>query len=102
MKSIKALAPATVANVSCGFDIFGFAVEAPADEVLIERRHTSARRQSNHARREIEWWHERHALAQRPYRGERIRTRLCDLDDLRERLGDTADTADRVVALRIA
>ncbi len=35
MKSIKALAPATVANVSCGFDIFGFAVESPADEVVI-------------------------------------------------------------------
>lgn len=35
MKSVKALAPATVANVSCGFDIFGFAVEAPADEVII-------------------------------------------------------------------
>jgi homoserine kinase len=35
VKSIKALAPATVANVSCGFDIFGFAVEAPADEVII-------------------------------------------------------------------
>ncbi len=35
MKSIKALAPATVANVSCGFDIFGFAVESPADEVII-------------------------------------------------------------------
>lgn len=35
MKTIKASAPATVANVSCGFDIFGFAVEAPADEVII-------------------------------------------------------------------
>jgi homoserine kinase len=35
MKSVRALAPATVANVSCGFDIFGFAVEAPADEVVI-------------------------------------------------------------------
>ncbi|SKC56497.1 homoserine kinase [Ohtaekwangia koreensis] len=35
MKSIKASAPATVANVSCGFDIFGFAVEAPADEVIV-------------------------------------------------------------------
>jgi homoserine kinase len=35
MKSIRAFAPATVANVSCGFDIFGFAVEAPADEVVI-------------------------------------------------------------------
>jgi len=35
MKSVHASAPATVANVSCGFDIFGFAVEAPADEVYI-------------------------------------------------------------------
>ncbi|HYG19818.1 MAG TPA: homoserine kinase [Ohtaekwangia sp.] len=35
MRSIRASAPATVANVSCGFDIFGFAVEAPADEVVI-------------------------------------------------------------------
>lgn len=35
MRSVKAFAPATVANVSCGFDIFGFAVEAPADEVVI-------------------------------------------------------------------
>ena len=35
MKSVKALAPATVANVSCGFDIFGFAVESPADEVVV-------------------------------------------------------------------
>ncbi len=33
MKSIKAFAPATVANVSCGFDVFGFAVEQPGDEV---------------------------------------------------------------------
>src|SRR5687768_10347513 len=33
MKSIKAYAPATVANVSCGFDIFGFAVDQPGDEV---------------------------------------------------------------------
>jgi homoserine kinase len=38
MKSIKALAPATVANVSCGFDIFGFAVEAPADEVILTEK----------------------------------------------------------------
>ena len=35
MKSIKAIAPATVANVSCGFDIFGFAVESPSDEVIL-------------------------------------------------------------------
>src|SRR5687768_7704964 len=35
MKTIKAYAPATVANVSCGFDVFGFAVEHPGDEVEI-------------------------------------------------------------------
>lgn len=35
MKSIKAFAPATVANVSCGFDVFGFAVDQPGDEVEI-------------------------------------------------------------------
>ncbi len=35
MKKIKAFAPATVANVSCGFDVFGFAVDAPGDEVIM-------------------------------------------------------------------
>lgn len=35
MKTIRAFAPATVANVSCGFDVFGFAVEAPGDEVIL-------------------------------------------------------------------
>lgn len=30
---IKAFAPATVANVSCGFDVFGFALQQPGDEV---------------------------------------------------------------------
>jgi homoserine kinase len=35
MKTIKAFAPATVANVSCGFDVFGFAVEKPGDEVVL-------------------------------------------------------------------
>lgn len=34
-KTIKAFAPATVANVACGFDVLGFAVEAPGDEVII-------------------------------------------------------------------
>ena len=38
MNSIKALAPATVANVTCGFDIFGFAVERPFDEVILSLR----------------------------------------------------------------
>lgn len=35
MKSVRAFAPATVANVSCGFDVFGFAVENPGDEVVL-------------------------------------------------------------------
>lgn len=34
MKKIRIFAPATVANVGCGFDIFGFAVDAPGDEVV--------------------------------------------------------------------
>ncbi|MCS6823340.1 MAG: homoserine kinase [Cytophagaceae bacterium] len=34
-KSIRVFAPATVANVTCGFDILGFAVSAPGDEVVV-------------------------------------------------------------------
>ena len=36
--SIHIFAPATVANVACGFDIFGLAVEQPGDEVILRRR----------------------------------------------------------------
>lgn len=35
-ESIKVFAPATVANVVCGFDILGFAVNEPGDELLME------------------------------------------------------------------
>ncbi|MBX9850925.1 MAG: homoserine kinase [Cytophagaceae bacterium] len=35
-ESIKVFAPATVANVACGFDILGFAVENPGDEVILK------------------------------------------------------------------
>lgn len=35
-RAIRVFAPATVANVGCGFDILGFAVSAPGDEVVIE------------------------------------------------------------------
>ncbi len=35
MKEIKVFAPATVANVVCGFDVLGFAVNQPGDEVLM-------------------------------------------------------------------
>ncbi|HLO43495.1 MAG TPA: homoserine kinase [Leadbetterella sp.] len=38
MDSIKVFAPATVANVACGFDIFGLAVDNPGDEVIISKR----------------------------------------------------------------
>lgn len=41
MKTIRAFAPATVANVSCGFDVFGFAVESPGDEVVLTLTDTS-------------------------------------------------------------
>jgi len=35
VKSIRVFAPATVANVVCGFDILGFAVNEPGDEVVM-------------------------------------------------------------------
>ncbi len=34
---VRAFAPATVANVACGFDILGFALERPGDEVVARR-----------------------------------------------------------------
>ena len=40
MDSIRVFAPATVANVACGFDIFGFAVDAPGDEVILRKKNT--------------------------------------------------------------
>src|SRR5580692_9210037 len=33
MPSVTAFAPATVSNVACGFDVLGFAMNAPGDEV---------------------------------------------------------------------
>ena len=33
MDSVTAFAPATVSNVACGFDVLGFALNAPGDEV---------------------------------------------------------------------
>jgi len=35
-ESIKVYAPATVANVTCGFDVLGFAVDNPGDEVELK------------------------------------------------------------------
>jgi len=33
-KSVKVFAPASVGNVACGFDVFGFAIDNPGDEVI--------------------------------------------------------------------
>lgn len=33
---IKVFAPASVANVACGFDILGFALEKPGDEIIVQ------------------------------------------------------------------
>ena len=40
MESIKVFAPATVANVACGFDVLGFAVDSPGDEVVLTKTNT--------------------------------------------------------------
>lgn len=37
MESIRVFAPATVANVSCGFDILGFALNHPGDEIILKK-----------------------------------------------------------------
>ncbi|MDB4330894.1 homoserine kinase, partial [Akkermansiaceae bacterium] len=33
-KEVRVFAPATVANVACGYDVLGFAIDAPGDEVI--------------------------------------------------------------------
>ena len=37
MNEVRVLAPATVANVVCGFDVLGFALSEPVDEVVVRR-----------------------------------------------------------------
>jgi len=34
---VKVFAPATVANVGCAFDVLGFAVQAPGDELILKK-----------------------------------------------------------------
>ena len=34
--SINVFAPATVANLACGFDVMGLAIDSPGDEVHVE------------------------------------------------------------------
>ncbi|MEO1857323.1 MAG: homoserine kinase [Rubritalea sp.] len=38
-KEVRVFAPATVANVACGYDVLGFAINAPGDEVVV--RHSN-------------------------------------------------------------
>lgn len=35
MNEIRVFAPATVSNIACGFDIMGFAIDKPGDEVVL-------------------------------------------------------------------
>jgi homoserine kinase len=40
-ESIRVFAPATVANVTCGFDVLGFAVNSPGDEVILRKNNSN-------------------------------------------------------------
>lgn len=37
MSGIKVFAPATVSNLACGFDILGFAIHGPGDEIIAKK-----------------------------------------------------------------
>jgi len=43
VRSVTAFAPATVSNVGCGFDVLGFALDAPGDEVTATLAASGAR-----------------------------------------------------------
>ena len=43
MTSVTAFAPATVSNVACGFDVLGFALDTPGDEVTARLTETGVR-----------------------------------------------------------
>ena len=38
-KEVRVFAPATVANVACGYDVLGFAIDSPGDEVVARYVH---------------------------------------------------------------
>jgi len=38
LQEVRVFAPASVANVSCGFDVLGFALEQPGDEIVARRK----------------------------------------------------------------
>lgn len=35
IQEVRVFAPATVANVACGYDVLGFAIDAPGDEIVV-------------------------------------------------------------------
>lgn len=39
IQEVRVFAPATVANVACGYDVLGFAIDSPGDEVVV--RHSN-------------------------------------------------------------
>ena len=39
MEEIKAFAPATVANVACGYDVLGFAMKDIGDTLIVKKPH---------------------------------------------------------------
>ncbi|MEQ8424170.1 MAG: homoserine kinase [Cyclobacteriaceae bacterium] len=41
MESVRVFAPATVSNVNCGFDVLGFAMDGPGDEVQVSLTSTN-------------------------------------------------------------
>ena len=40
MKEVTVFAPATVANVSCGFDVLGFCLDHVGDEITVRKSET--------------------------------------------------------------
>ena len=41
MERVKVFSPASVANVACGYDIFGFALHGIGDEIILTKRNDS-------------------------------------------------------------
>jgi len=37
---IKVFAPASVANLACGYDVLGLALEKPGDEIILRKSET--------------------------------------------------------------
>lgn len=41
LQSVRVFSPASVANVSCGFDVMGFSLNQPGDEIVASRKESS-------------------------------------------------------------